>query len=77
MKHRSIEVVRGDGDKPLIRVEFNGEAKRFTLEEIPSMVLTKMRETAEAFMGKEVKNAVITCSRTSTTRSGRCRRAWA
>ena len=50
-----------DGDKPVIEVEFKGETKRFTPEEIPSMVLTKMRETAEAFMGKEVKNAVITC----------------
>ena len=61
MKHWSFEVVRGDGDKPLIQVEFKGETKRFTPEEISSMVLTKMRETAEAFMGKEVKNAVITC----------------
>ena len=60
MKHWPFEVVRGDGDKPVIQVEFKGETKRFT-PEISSMVLTKMRETAEAFMGKEVKNAVITC----------------
>ena len=61
MRHWSFEVVRGDGAKLQIRVEFKGETKRFTPEEISSMVLTKMRETAEAFMGKEVKNAVITC----------------
>ena len=61
MKHWSFEVVRGDGDKSRILAEFKGETKRFTPEEISSMVLTKMRETAEAFMGKEVKNAVITC----------------
>ena len=45
---------------PRIQAEFKGETKRFT-QEISSMVLTKMRETAVAFMGKEVKNAVITC----------------
>ena len=61
MKHWSFEVVRGDGDKPLIQVEFKGETKRFTPEKISSMVLTKMLETAEALTGKEVKNAVITC----------------
>merc|ERR1719498_1765280 len=37
-----------------------GETKQFSAEEISSMVLTKMREIAEAYLGKEVKNAVIT-----------------
>ena len=41
MKHWSFEVVRGDGDKPLIQVEFKGETKRFTPEVISSVVLTK------------------------------------
>ena len=59
MKHWPFEVVRGDGDTPPIQVEFKGETKRFT-PEVSSMVLTKMRETAEAFMGTEVKNAVVT-----------------
>ena len=43
----SFEVVRGDGDKPLIQVEFKGETKRFT-PEVSSMVLPKMRKIAEA-----------------------------
>jgi L1 cell adhesion molecule like protein len=41
-------------------VEFKGESKTFQPEEISSMVLIKMREVSEAFIGKEVKNAVIT-----------------
>merc|ERR1712070_166304 len=41
-------------------VDFKGETKTFKPEEISSMVLTKMKDTAEAHLGKEVKNAVIT-----------------
>eukprot|EP00300_Choanocystis_sp_HF-7_P006926 c14988_g1_i1.p1 GENE.c14988_g1_i1~~c14988_g1_i1.p1 ORF type:complete len:649 (-),score=69.81 c14988_g1_i1:29-1975(-) len=59
MKHWPFKVV-AKGDKPMIQVEFKGEKKEFSPEEISSMVLTKMKETAEAYLGKEVKNAVIT-----------------
>merc|ERR1712135_51298 len=46
--------------KPKIEVEYKSESKTFTPEEISSMVLTKMKETAEAFLGVKVTNAVIT-----------------
>ncbi|PVU95595.1 hypothetical protein BB559_002682 [Furculomyces boomerangus] len=47
-------------DQPFIQVEFKGETKEFSPQEISSMILTKMKETAEAKLGKEVKKAVIT-----------------
>ena len=46
--------------KPYIEVEVNGANKTFSPEELSAMVLGKMKETAEAFLGKEVKNAVVT-----------------
>ncbi|BES97299.1 Heat shock protein [Nesidiocoris tenuis] len=58
-KHWPFKVVN-DCSKPKIQVEFKGEAKRFAPEEISSMVLTKMKETAEAYLGSPVKDAVIT-----------------
>jgi len=52
--------VTNAGGKPKIQVEFKNETKTFAPEEISSMVLTKMKETAEAYLGKKVVNAVIT-----------------
>jgi len=46
--------------KPMIHVTYKGEEKDFAPEEISSMVLLKMKETSEAFLGKTVKNAVVT-----------------
>ncbi|KAE8907926.1 Heat shock protein [Phytophthora fragariae] len=60
IKHWPFKISSGPGDKPQITVQFKGESKTFQPEEISSMVLIKMREVAEAFIGKEVKNAVIT-----------------
>ncbi|GBG61829.1 hypothetical protein CBR_g23785 [Chara braunii] len=60
MKLWSFKVVSGQGGKPMISVQYKGENKLFSPEEISSMVLMKMRETAEAFLGREVSNAVIT-----------------
>merc|ERR1712000_467637 len=54
------DIVNKD-DKPYVQVLVNGEKKQFAPEEISAMVLTKMKQTAEAFLGEDVKHAVITC----------------
>ncbi|CEG77416.1 Putative FAFR114Wp [Rhizopus microsporus] len=59
MKHWPFKIVDKDG-KPNIQVEHKGETKTFTPEEISSMVLTKMRETSESYLGTTVSSAVIT-----------------
>ncbi|KAK0543296.1 Hsp70 chaperone [Tilletia horrida] len=59
MKHWPFKVI-DQGSKPIIQVESKGETKTFTPEEISAMVLTKMRETAEAYLGGTVKDAVVT-----------------
>ncbi|RDL39731.1 putative Heat shock 70 kDa protein 2 [Venustampulla echinocandica] len=59
MKHFPFKIIDRAG-KPVIEVEFKGEVKTFTPEEISSMVLVKMRETAEAYLGGTVNNAVVT-----------------
>lgn len=59
MKHWPFDVINCD-TKPKIQVLYKDEKKSFFPEEISSMVLTKMKETAEAYLGKTVSNAVIT-----------------
>merc|ERR1712165_275514 len=59
-KHWPMKIVSGAGGTPIIEVEYKGETKQFKAEEISSMVLTKMKEIAEAYLGKEVKNAAVT-----------------
>uniref|UniRef100_A0A1A9ZLA3 Uncharacterized protein n=1 Tax=Glossina pallidipes TaxID=7398 RepID=A0A1A9ZLA3_GLOPL len=59
IKHWPFKVI-SDGGKPKISVEFKAEQKCFAPEEISSMVLTKMKETAEAYLGHTVKDAVVT-----------------
>ena len=58
-KHWPFDVVDVNG-LPKLRVEYQNEEKTFTPEEISSMVLTKMKETAEAYLGSKVTEAVIT-----------------
>jgi len=60
MKHWPFKLISGDGDIPRIQVQYKGEEKTFSAEEISSMVLIKMKETAEAFVGKDVKDVVVT-----------------
>ena len=60
IKSWPFKVVSGMSDKPSIEVDFKGETKRFEPEEISSMVLTKMKEIAEMYIGTDVKDAVVT-----------------
>ena len=60
MKHWPFRLQSGPDDKPQIVVTYKGAEKTFFAEEISSMVLTKMKEVSEAFIGTDVKNAVIT-----------------
>jgi len=59
MKHWPFDVV-DENTKPKIQVDYKGETKCFYPEEISSMVLIKMKETAEAYLGGTVKDAVVT-----------------
>ena len=60
MKLVPYKIVNKDG-KPYIQVKIkDGETKVFSPEEISAMILTKMKETAEAFLGKKIKDAVVT-----------------
>merc|ERR1711959_395340 len=60
MKHWPFKLISGDGDIPRIQVQYKGESKDFFPEEISSMVLSKMKEVAEAFTGKSIKDVVVT-----------------
>ncbi len=59
IKHFSYDV-KSDKNKPIICVKYQNEDKQFKPEEISSMILGKMKETAEAFLGTTVSDAVIT-----------------
>uniref|UniRef100_A0AAY4AF16 Heat shock protein 70 n=1 Tax=Denticeps clupeoides TaxID=299321 RepID=A0AAY4AF16_9TELE len=59
MKHWPFTVIN-DSSRPKVQVEYKGETKAFYPEEISSMVLTKMKEIAEAYLGKSITNAVVT-----------------
>ncbi|KAI3773347.1 hypothetical protein L1987_47873 [Smallanthus sonchifolius] len=60
MKLVPYEIVNKDG-KPYVQVKLkDGDTKVFSPEEVSAMILTKMKETAEAFLGKKIKDAVVT-----------------
>ncbi len=59
MKHFPYKVVNKEG-KPYIEIEFKGQSKIFSPEEIGAMVLTKMKEIAESYLGDTITDAVIT-----------------
>ena len=58
--NRPFKVIEGKGNKPAIEITFKGEVKEFASDEISSMVLMKMKEIAEAYLGRSVQSAVIT-----------------
>ena len=59
LKHLSYNVI-GKENKPFIEIEYKGETKVFSPEEIAAMILGKMKEVAEAFLGETVTDAVVT-----------------
>ena len=59
LKHFPYKVVNKDG-KPIVQVEVDGAKKQFTPEEVSAMILGKMKEVAEAYLGKKVTHAVVT-----------------
>ena len=58
-KHFPFKVVNSK-DKPAVQVEVAGKDRTFTPEEVSAMVLGKMKEIAESYLGKKVDNAVVT-----------------
>jgi len=54
-----FKIVNNKG-KPVVEITVKNEKREFSAEEISAMILTKMKETAEAFLGKKVTNAVVT-----------------
>jgi len=59
MKHFPYKVIEKEG-KPVVQVEVNGKDKQFTPEEVSAMILGKMKEVAESYLGKKVTHAVVT-----------------
>lgn len=59
MKYWPFKVVSDYANRLQISVEFKGQTKQFYPEEISSMILMKMKETAETYLGYEIKDAVI------------------
>jgi heat shock protein 1/8 len=60
MKLWSYNVVNDGNNKPQVKVQFKGEEKKYYPEEISAMVLTKMKDIAEEYLGEPVKDAVVT-----------------
>ena len=59
-KNWPFSVVEDDSGRPAASVSYQGEVRRFSPEELSSMVLARMKETAEAYLGTAVKDAVVT-----------------
>ncbi|KAI0088585.1 Hsp70 protein-domain-containing protein [Irpex rosettiformis] len=68
-KHWPFKVIKKN-EKPAIEVQYRGENRQFTPEEISAMVLVKMKETAEAYLGHAVTHAVVTATKDAGTIAG-------
>lgn len=55
-----FKVRAGKGDKPVVEVDVAGKTRQFTPEEVSAMVLGKMKDVAERYLGEKVKHAVVT-----------------
>ncbi len=60
LKHFPFKIEADSSNIPLFKVNYKNEIKKFKAEEISAMILSKMKEIAEAYIGKSVKSAVIT-----------------
>ena len=60
MLHLPYKIIKNDKGKPLIEVLYKNDIKQFQPEEISSMILLKMKEVAESFLGTSVSDAVVT-----------------
>jgi L1 cell adhesion molecule like protein len=60
MKTMPFKVLQGPNDRVLLECTVSSETKQFTPEELSAMVLTKMKQTAEAYLGTTIKDAVVT-----------------
>ena len=60
MKHWPFKVTSKADQKPLLEVQYLGETKQFMPEEVSAMILVKMKEIAESFLGKDIKKSVVT-----------------
>merc|ERR1719233_1569191 len=60
IKQWPFKVIRSSQDRPAVEVQYDGAKKTFFAEEISSMILSYLRSTAEAYLGRKVENAVVT-----------------
>lgn len=60
IKHLPFKVLAGPGDKPVVEVQVGKDTRQFTPEQISAMILGKMKDVAESYLGHKVKHAVVT-----------------
>ena len=56
-----FKVIKGNNNRPVIEVEYKGKKEKFYPEEISACILSKMKQLAKEYLGKEVNDAIITC----------------